>query len=125
MNHLSCSLFIIALCIGLSNANKKKNSVHFKNSLGQNNILRIHCISDEDDPGYHHLSHGQTYDCSFYDNIAGRRISCDLWQGLDFRFHAKFMAYKSGGLILRHGKKTFGTLEKLGFTLYMIKQCPS
>ncbi|CAN8257240.1 unnamed protein product [Cochlearia groenlandica] len=107
MNRL-CSLFIIALlCVGLSNAIKIKNAVHFINSLGQNNTLRIHCISDEDDLGYHFLSPEQTYNFSFYDSIMGTRISCELGHGVDYSFHAKFMAYESGGLIRRYGKNNF------------------
>ncbi|ESQ37438.1 hypothetical protein EUTSA_v10002720mg [Eutrema salsugineum] len=106
MNRIWCSLFIIALCIGWSNA-LKKNSVHFKNSLGQNNILRIHCTKDDDDLGYQQLSPGQTYDISFHDSLWGMRINCDLWQGLDYRFHAHFLAYEGGLIIPFVGKNNF------------------
>ncbi|XP_013623746.1 PREDICTED: uncharacterized protein LOC106329603 [Brassica oleracea var. oleracea] len=108
MNNLYCSLFIIALCVGLSNAVvKMKNSVHFMNSLGGNNVLKIHCISDEDDLGYHLLKPGEIYEFSFYDSVMGTRINCDVAQGIEFRFHAKFMAYKGGGLIGHYGKMNF------------------
>ncbi|RID67921.1 hypothetical protein BRARA_C00122 [Brassica rapa] len=88
MNNLYLSLFIIALGVGLSNALaiKMKNSVHFINSLAGNNVLKIHCRSDEDDLGEHLLKPGEVYDFSFYDSIFGTRINCDLAQGIEFRF---------------------------------------
>uniref|UniRef100_M4CNI6 S-protein homolog n=1 Tax=Brassica campestris TaxID=3711 RepID=M4CNI6_BRACM len=93
---------------GLSNALvKEKNSVHFMNSLGGNNVLKIHCISDEDDLGEHLLKPGEIYEFSFYDSIMGTLINCDLWQGIEFRFHANFRAYEGGGLIGHYGKQNF------------------
>lgn len=106
MNPFSCFLLVIALCVGFSNA-KMKNSVHFYNSLLPKNILKIHCISDEDDLGIHFLSPGQTYDFSFNDSIFKTKIDCQLWQGIGYKFFAKFRAYQGGGLIVHHGKKNF------------------
>lgn len=105
MNRFWCFLLVIALCVWLSNA-KMKNSVHFRNSLLPKNILKIHCRS-EDDLGIHLLSPGQTYDIYFNDSIFKTKIYCQLWQGIDFKYYRYFMAYKSGGLIIHHGKQNF------------------
>ncbi|RID41912.1 hypothetical protein BRARA_J01835 [Brassica rapa] len=105
---LSCFLIIIALCAELSNgAVFPKDSVHFNNSLQPNNILRVHCISDEDDLGDHFLSHGQTYDFSFYESIFKTEVICGLWQGPSFEYYALFKAYEGGGLIVHYGKKNY------------------
>ncbi|XP_010480902.2 PREDICTED: uncharacterized protein LOC104759702 [Camelina sativa] len=123
MNRLLCVLVLIALCVGFNNA-KMKNFVHFKNSLLQKNILKIHCQSDEDDLGIHFLSPGQTYNFSFNDSIFKTKIDCELWQGIGFKFFAKFMAYKSGGLILHHGKKIFWDAREDGIYFTHGKQIP-
>ncbi|KAH0915383.1 hypothetical protein HID58_029829 [Brassica napus] len=69
MNPLSCFLIVIALSAELSNGESyDKDSVHFINSLNPNNILRVHCLTHDDDLGYHLLSPGQTYEFSFYEN---------------------------------------------------------
>ncbi|WZZ37695.1 LOW QUALITY PROTEIN: hypothetical protein YC2023_033954 [Brassica napus] len=107
MNNLYCSLFIIALCVGLSNAVvKMKNSVHFMNSLGGNNVLKIHCISDEDDLGYHLLKPGEIYEFSFYDSVMGTRINCDRRE-LNSDFMQSSWHIKGGGLIGHYGKMNF------------------
>ncbi|CAN7059604.1 unnamed protein product, partial [Brassica rapa subsp. trilocularis] len=108
MNRLSCFLLTIGLCIGLSNAKwNEKNSVHFKNSLGRNNILKINCISNDDDLGFHYLRPGETYEFSFHDSVIKTEFFCDLWQGPNFKFHAGFTGYEGGGLIVHYGKKNF------------------
>ncbi|CAN7067924.1 unnamed protein product [Brassica rapa subsp. trilocularis] len=105
---LSCFLIIIALCAELSNgAVFPKDSVHFNNSLQPNTILRVHCVSDEDDLGDHFLSHGQTYDFSFYESIFKTEVICGLWQGPGFEYYALFKAYEGGGLIVHYGKKNY------------------
>lgn len=105
---LSCFLIIIALCAELSNgAVFPKDSVHFNNSLQPNTILRVHCVSDEDDLGDHFLSHGQTYDFSFYESIFKTEVICGLWQGPSFEYYALFKAYEGGGLIVHYGKKNY------------------
>ncbi|CAH8254459.1 unnamed protein product [Arabidopsis lyrata] len=123
MNRLSCVMVVIALCIGFSNA-KMKNSVHFKNSLLPKNILKIHCLSDEDDLGIHFLNPGQTYNIRFNDSIFKTKIDCQLWQGINYNFFAKFRAYKSGGLIVHHGKMNFWDAREDGIYFTHGKQIP-
>lgn len=106
MNRLSCYLFAIGLFVGLSNAKwNEKNSVYFKNSLRRNNVLKVHCISNDDDLGFHFLRPRETYDFSFHDSIMKTEFYCDLWQRPNFKFHAEFMGYEGGGLIVHYGKK--------------------
>ncbi|KAF8097314.1 hypothetical protein N665_0291s0023 [Sinapis alba] len=108
MSRFSSFLIVIALCVELSNGELfPKDSVHFKNSLQPNNILKVHCISDEDDLGDHLLSPGQTYDISFYESIFTTKVNCVLWQGPGFKFYALFRAYEGGGVIVHYGKKNF------------------
>ncbi|XP_010450777.1 PREDICTED: uncharacterized protein LOC104732878 [Camelina sativa] len=108
MNRLSCLMLVIGLCVGLSDAFiwNEKNTVFFKNSLGRNNVLKIHCLSS-DDLGFHFLRTGETYDFSFHDSIGKSIFYCYLWQGPNFKFHAEFEAYKGGGLIVHYGKKNY------------------
>ncbi|KAL0708338.1 hypothetical protein Bca4012_074764 [Brassica carinata] len=107
MNRLSCFLIVIALCAELSNgALFPKDSVHFNNSLQPNNILKVHCITDEDDLGDHLLNPGQTYDFSFHESVFRTEVNCGLWQGPGFKYYALFRAY-DGGVILHFGKNNF------------------
>ncbi|WZZ04860.1 hypothetical protein YC2023_090781 [Brassica napus] len=106
MNRLSCFLLVIGLCVGLSNA-YEKNSVHFKNSLGRNNILKINCLSNNDNLGFHFLRPGETYEFSFHDSVFKTEFFCDLWQGPNFKFHAGFTGYEGGGLIVFFFPKNF------------------
>ncbi|CAN6917843.1 unnamed protein product [Brassica oleracea] len=125
MNRLLCFQLVVTLCFGLSYAKfYEKDSVHFNNSLNPNNILKVHCISDQDDFGDHFLSPGQTYDFSFYESITKTKVDCDLWQGPDFRFHAKFMAYKGGGFIVHYGKKNFWDAREDGIYFTHGKELP-
>ncbi|CAD5333389.1 S-protein 9 [Arabidopsis thaliana] len=126
MNRLSCFLLVIGLCIGLSNANLKwneKNTVFFKSSLGRNNVLKIHCTS-EDNLGFHFLRPGETYDFSFHDSIVRSDFYCELWQGPNFKFHASFMAYQGGGLIVHYGKKNFWDAREDGIYFTHGKETP-
>ncbi|KAL1209168.1 putative S-protein [Cardamine amara subsp. amara] len=98
MNRLSCVLLIFGLCIGLSNTKwNEKNSVFFKNSLGWNNVLKVHCISNDDDLGYHFLRPGGIYDFSFHD---------------------------SGGFIVHYGKKNFWEAKDDGIYFTHGKEVP-
>ncbi|EOA37673.1 hypothetical protein CARUB_v10012301mg [Capsella rubella] len=106
MNRLSCFVLMIALCVGFSNA-RPKNTVHIFNYLLGKNILRVHCISDEDDLGTHLLNPGQTYNFSFQDSVFKTKVDCQLWQGINFKFFKKFRAYESGGVIVHYGKQNF------------------
>lgn len=126
MNHIFSFLFVIALCVGLINAaiNKQKNSVHFRNDLGPNNTLWIHCISDEDDFGDHFLTLGETYDFSFYDSVVGTLIKCDLGKGIRFRFHAKFIAYEGVWLIPHYGQMNFWYAKEDGIYFAHGKDIP-
>ncbi|KAG5389829.1 hypothetical protein IGI04_031370 [Brassica rapa subsp. trilocularis] len=108
MNPLSCFLIVIALSAELSNGESyDKDSVHFINSLNPNNILRVHCLTHDDDLGYHLLSPGQTYEFSFYESIFTTKVNCALWQGPGFKFYAIFRAYTGGGFIVHYGRKNF------------------
>ncbi|EOA36587.1 hypothetical protein CARUB_v10011776mg [Capsella rubella] len=106
MNRLFCFLVLIAFCEGFSNENLK-NAVHIFNNLLPKNILRVHCISDEDDLGTHFLSPEETYNISFHDSVFKTIIYCQLWQGNNFKFFKKFLAYRSGGAIVHYGKQNF------------------
>ncbi|CDY23324.1 BnaA08g12220D [Brassica napus] len=76
MSPLSCFLIVIALSAELSNGESyDKDSVHFINSLNPNNILRVHCLTHDDDLGYHLLSPGQTYEFSFYESIFTTKVA--------------------------------------------------
>ncbi|EOA25179.1 hypothetical protein CARUB_v10018491mg [Capsella rubella] len=108
MNSLLCVLLvIITLCLGSSKAIWDKNTVHFKSSLGPNNTLRINCLSDQDNLGFHHLSPGQTYDISFHDSVLGTKIVCDLSKGPNYLFHASFTAYQGETIIVHYGRNVF------------------
>ncbi|CAN7084652.1 unnamed protein product [Brassica oleracea var. botrytis] len=85
----------------------EKISVHFKNSLGRNNILKINCLSNNDNLGFHFLRPGETYEFSFHDSVFKTEFFCDLWQGPNFKFHAGFTGYEGGGLIVHYGKQNF------------------
>ncbi|CAH8362176.1 unnamed protein product [Eruca vesicaria subsp. sativa] len=103
---LSCFLIIIALCAELSNgAIFQKDSVHFNNSLQPNNILKVHCVTKEDDLGDHLLSHGQTYEFSFYESIFKTEVICGLWQGPGFKLYALLKAYEGAGF--HYGKTNY------------------
>ncbi|CAH8277415.1 unnamed protein product [Arabidopsis lyrata] len=108
MHSLSWFLLVIGLSVGLSNAKwNEKNAVFFKNSLGRNKVLKVNCISNDDNLGFHFLRPGETYDFSFHDSLFKSEFYCDLWQGPDFKLHASFMAYEGGGFIVHYGKKNF------------------
>ncbi|CAN8288628.1 unnamed protein product [Cochlearia groenlandica] len=111
MNRLLCVFLVIGLCVGVSNARRakfgEKNTVFFKNSLGFNKVLKVHCLSHDDDLGYHSLRIGETYDFSFNDSLLKTKFFCDLWQGPDFKHHAGFTAYEGGGLIVHFGKRNY------------------
>ncbi|XP_010436364.1 PREDICTED: uncharacterized protein LOC104720091 [Camelina sativa] len=124
MNSFLCFLLIIALCLGSSNAVWEKNTVHFKNSLGPQNILKIHCVSNEDNLGFHYLSPGQTYDFSFHDSALKTKFNCDLWQGPDFRFHASFTAYEGKVIIVRYGRNVFWDAREEGIYRAEDKETP-
>ncbi|KAF8114176.1 hypothetical protein N665_0040s0031 [Sinapis alba] len=124
-NRLWCFHLVITLCVGLSCAKfYEKDSVHFNNSLNPNNVLKVHCISEQDDFGDHFLSLGQTYDFSFYESIKKTKVDCDLWKGPDFRFHAKFRAYEGGGFIVHYGKKNFWDAREDGIYFTHGKELP-
>ncbi|KAF2537353.1 hypothetical protein F2Q70_00006002 [Brassica cretica] len=117
MKRISCFLIVIALCAELSNgALFPKDSVHFNNSLQPNNILKVHCITDEEDLGDHLLNPGQTYDFSFHESIFRTEVNCGLWQGPGFKYYALFRAY-DGWLI----RTTFGMQEKMVYISHMIQ----
>ncbi|KAL9281617.1 S-protein 8 [Arabidopsis thaliana] len=108
MHSLSWFLLVIGLSVGLSSGKwNEKNSVIFTNSLGRNKVLKVNCISNDDNLGFQFLRHGQTYDFSFHDSLFKSEFYCDLWQGPNFKLHAAFTAYEGGGLIVHYGKKNF------------------
>ncbi|XP_010419276.1 PREDICTED: uncharacterized protein LOC104704980 [Camelina sativa] len=113
MNCLSYFLLVIVLCAGLNNAvlfpkTYPKNLVQFTNVLGPENILKIHCVSKDDDLGYHYLRHGKIYSFQFDDSVFKTKFDCDLWQGSPYyKFHANFRAYEGGGFVVHYGKKNF------------------
>ncbi|XP_056850724.1 S-protein homolog 9-like [Raphanus sativus] len=109
MNHLLSFFIVIALCVELSRGKLfPKDSVHFKNSLQPKNILRIHCVSEEDDLGDHLLNPGQTYNFSFYESIFTTKVDCVLLQGIGgYKFYALVRAYEGGGIIVHYGKRNF------------------
>ncbi|KAG2273747.1 hypothetical protein Bca52824_056302 [Brassica carinata] len=92
MNRLSCFLIVIALlCAESSNGA----------------ILKVHCITDEDDLGDHLLNPGQTYDFSFYESIFKTEVICGLWQGPGFKYYALFRTNlwdaREDGIYFTHG----------------------
>ncbi|CAH8263196.1 unnamed protein product [Arabidopsis lyrata] len=127
MNFFSYFLVVIVLCAGLSNAKfNEKNSVVFKNSLGPKNVLKIHCISKDDDLGYNYLRPGQIYEFSFHDSVLKTKFDCELWQGRGptYKFYANFRAYKGGGLIVHSGKKNFWEVREDGIYFTHGKEIP-
>ncbi|KFK30211.1 hypothetical protein AALP_AA7G232300 [Arabis alpina] len=108
MNPSWCLLLVIAFCVGLSSAAiLEKNSVHFKNSLSPNDILKVCCVSADDDFGCHLVKNGQTLDFSFNDSILKTKIDCYLGHGPTYLHSRTFRAYESGGLIVHYGKQNF------------------
>lgn len=124
MNCFGACLLVIALCVGLSNAILDKNSVHFKNSLGPNNILKVCCQSTEDDLGCPLLSPGQTREYSFNDSLLKTKIDCILAQGKNFMFSTSFRAYEGGGLIVHYGKENFWDAREDGVYFTHGKETP-
>ncbi|WZY77566.1 hypothetical protein YC2023_023950 [Brassica napus] len=100
MNRFSCFLFAIVLCVGLGNSKLfERNLIQFRNSLGPENVLTVFCRLNEHDQGYHHLNQGQVYDLLFWDSFFSNKAYCALWQGNGRqKYHAYFLAYKTGGL---------------------------
>ncbi|XP_010435862.1 PREDICTED: uncharacterized protein LOC104719609 [Camelina sativa] len=126
MNRLLCFLLFIGLCVGLSDAKfkwPKKSTVFVKSSLGQNNVLKIHCKSVDDDLGFHFLRTGETYDFSFYESFLITSFDCYLWQGPHYKFHAEFEAYAGGGIII-HSKKNFWDAREDGIYFTHGKEMP-
>lgn len=124
MKFLSFFLFIILICTGLSNAIWEKDSVNFKNSLRPKNILRISCVSDQDDFGLHYLSPGQTYELSFKESVLKTKFDCELWQGSNYEFYATFRAYEGGGVIVHYGKNNFWDAREDGIYFTHGKDTP-
>ncbi|CAG7908182.1 hypothetical protein BRARA_D02370 [Brassica rapa] len=125
MSRLWCFLLIITLCVGLNNAGVlEKNSVHFKNSLGPNNILRVDCSSKDDFLGVHDLKPGQTFDFSFNDSILKTKFDCTLAQGQGFIHQASFRAYEGGGFIVHYGKENFWDAREDGIYFTHGKETP-
>ena len=125
MKRISCFLIVIALSAELSNGESyDKDSVHFINSLNPNNILRVHCLTHDDDLGYHLLSPGQTYEFSFYESIFTTKVNCALWQGPGFKFYAIFRAYTGGGFIVHYGRKNFWDAREDGIYISHGKDSP-
>ncbi|XP_019086214.1 PREDICTED: uncharacterized protein LOC109126807 [Camelina sativa] len=124
MNSFLCFLLAIALCLVSSNAIFDKNTVHFKNSLGPKNILKMDCVSDENILGFHYLSPGQAYDLTFHDSVLKTKILCDMWQGPHYRFLASFTAYEGKYLIVRYGRNVFWDAREDGIYRSEGKETP-
>lgn len=124
MSRLWLFLLIVTLCVRLNNAGVlKKNSVHFKNSLGPNDILRVDCLS-KDDSLVHDLKPGQTYDFSFNDSILKTIFDCTLSHGQGFIHQASFTAYEGGGVIVHYGKENFWDAREDGIYFTHGKETP-
>lgn len=125
MNRFSCLLLVIAFCVGLSNAAVfKKNSVHFKNSLNPNTILRVCCSSNGDDLGCPILNPGQTREYSFYDSVLKTKIDCTLTKGKDESYQISFRAYEGGGVIVHYGKEYFWDAREDGLYFAHVNETP-
>ncbi|CAN8242088.1 unnamed protein product [Cochlearia groenlandica] len=127
MNHFLCVLLVIFFYFRLGNAELwENNSVHFNNSLGPKNILKIDCVLNKDDLGFHFLNPGETYVFSFHDSLFKTKADCELWQGLGptYKFHASFRAYEGGGIIVHYGKKNFWDAREDGIYFTHGKEAP-
>ncbi|XP_019083142.1 PREDICTED: uncharacterized protein LOC109125619 [Camelina sativa] len=123
MNTFLVIIILIALSVESSNASKMfpKNQVHIKNSLGRNDdLLKIHCISDEDDLGIHFVRRTYLYTFKFGDKFfGGTKFDCTLSHGVGFKSSVTFTAYKQDAddFIIKFGKMTFWDAKDDGIYL--------
>ncbi|CAF1866470.1 hypothetical protein Bca4012_033800 [Brassica carinata] len=82
-----------------------KNMVAIQNNLTlSRSILKVHCVSKDDDLGDHFLRFQDVaYNFSFHDSLLITRFKCILWKGANLEYHQNFTAYQ-GGAYLKCGK---------------------
>ncbi|EFH49978.1 hypothetical protein ARALYDRAFT_909503 [Arabidopsis lyrata subsp. lyrata] len=123
MNRLLCFLFVMALYVGLGNAQfGKKNSLHFKNSLSPGKDLSIYCTFNKESLGSVDLNSGETYVFSFHGKFDFKnKIDCNFRKE---SFYAKIRAFESGTGAFDHGKKNFWDAREDGIYFTHGKKTP-
>lgn len=97
MNNFFVFFIVTALCAGSNKASLfSKNKISFQNNLSRNDdVLKIHCRSEQDDLGVHFLHRTDVYDFEFGDWLLGGSYHrCELSHGVDVRFVREIMAYE-------------------------------
>ncbi|ESQ55952.1 hypothetical protein EUTSA_v10027181mg [Eutrema salsugineum] len=127
MNHFSCFLFVMALCVGLGNAKLfAKNGLHFKNSLDPNDNVDISCkLNGEQMGGFVYLTPGQTYDFMFHAPFVPKnKIDCFITKKLGALSKANIRAFECGSGAFDHGKQNFWDLREDGIYFSHGKETP-
>ncbi|XP_010470216.1 PREDICTED: pumilio homolog 15-like [Camelina sativa] len=122
MNKFFVLIIVFALSFGSNNASKlfPKNKVIIKNSLNRSDdILTIHCISDQDDLGIHLVRRSDLYIFKFGDNFfGGTKFDCKLSHGVGFKSSVTFTAYKEDPYFyIKFGDFTFWDAREDGIYL--------
>lgn len=111
MNHFSCFLFVMALCVGLGNAKLfGKNHVNFKNSIYPGDVLQIFCKLNGEQLFQLWLNFGESYDYSFHGQyVTTNKMDCFLLQGKGklFTFSTWIRAFEGASGAFDHGKENF------------------
>ncbi|CAA7033943.1 unnamed protein product [Microthlaspi erraticum] len=108
MNTLILFFIVTALCAVSNNASLlfPKNEIGFRNNLSSNDdVLTVHCRSDEDDLGLHFLHQVDVYTFEFGDRVFGGTYhQCVLRHGVNIQFVREIMAYEESPYHLRFGQ---------------------
>ncbi|KAL9278323.1 putative plant self-incompatibility S1 [Arabidopsis thaliana] len=112
MNHL-CFLFVMALCIGLSNTNLwEKNLVQFKNSVGKQ--INIFCKLNDKQLFNLSLNPGEIYDYRFHGEfVTTNKMDCDIREIIQNRF-VRIRAYQGSSGSFDHGKTNYWDIREDG-----------
>ncbi|CAN8302711.1 unnamed protein product [Cochlearia groenlandica] len=109
MNNHFVFFIVIAYYVGTSNSSDLflPNTVYVRNSFTKNNdILQVHCKSEEDDLGGHLLHRHGLYTFRFGDKyFGGTTFYCQLRHGDNFTYYRYFRAYKEDPILIRFGAR--------------------
>lgn len=98
MNNFFVFFIVTVLCAGSNKASLfPKNKISFQNNLSRiDDVLEIHCRSEQDDLGVHFLHRSlDVYEFEFGDSfLGGTYHRCVLSHGVDVRFVREIVAYE-------------------------------
>ncbi|KAG7572072.1 Plant self-incompatibility S1 [Arabidopsis suecica] len=107
MNNLFVLVVVIALSVGLNNGSLlfPKNQLYFRNSLSRNDdVLTVHCKSDDDDLGIHSVQRYYEYGFKFGDSLLHlTAFVCTLEHGVGPKYSVTFTAYLANPFFISTG----------------------